>query len=448
MDKYTPEPASEVPLAMGRFTAERHVVNLACQARALAAQFGMAARDICMLSAAFHAVACRLREAGADGEAQIALAPGPALHIVFRVAAPGPGIASLSGALEPLRGLLQDLTITAAPDGARIQASWPIPAGVPTPVPALSAIMPGETAGPVAAESLPGSVAADLASDPEYPASSALLLSEIEEASRAVVTLSAELAGQREQLEASRARAAMLQKRLNGRVGDVAANRAIEDFLSMLSHELRTPLNAMLGWARLLRMGYLDEAGTTRALDALERNARVQAQLVADILDASRMVTGQLQLDLRPVELAAIVDAAVDLVKPAADAKRIAIETSIRFRGELNGDSTRLQQVAINLLSNAVKFTPEGGRIRVSLASSGSAVTLTVSDTGQGIDQAFLPFVFERFRQGDTSATRSHGGLGLGLSIVRHIVELHGGRIEVASDGPGRGASFSVHLPG
>lgn len=332
--------------------------------------------------------------------------------------------------------------------GTTVEAKWLLPASVPAQGPALPAFLRAASDAVPAAAAVVGSPASDLPLEQPDASSFASLQSELDLAAGAVVALAAELAVTRERLEQARARALSLQKRLDGRAGNVAAaNRAVEDFLSMLSHELRTPLNAMLGWTKLLRMGYLDQAGTARALDALERSARVQAQLVADILDASRIVTGQLQLELRPVGLAAIVDAAVDFLKPQADAKQVTLETSILCCGQVNGDTTRLQQVANNLLSNAIKFTPEGGRIRVSLAPSDGAVTLTVSDTGQGIDQAFLPFVFERFRQGDASSTRCHGGLGLGLSIVRHIIELHGGRIDVASDGPGRGASFSVHLP-
>ena len=226
-----------------------------------------------------------------------------------------------------------------------------------------------------------------------------------------------------------------------------AANRAKEDFLATLSHELRTPLNAMLGWTRLLRLGKLDAAATARALETIERNARLQEQLIADILDVSRIVTGKLRLELAPVEIAPIVDAALDAVRPAAEAKGLALTSAVGFAGTVLGDADRLQQVLWNLLANAVKFTPPGGRVTVSVERAEASAVLTVADTGEGIEADLLPFIFDRFRQGDGSATRPHGGLGLGLSIVRHIVELHGGNVQAASDGPGRGASFSVHLP-
>jgi signal transduction histidine kinase len=235
---------------------------------------------------------------------------------------------------------------------------------------------------------------------------------------------------------------------LRRRVRDLeVANHAIEDFLSTLSHELRTPLNAMLGWTRLLRTGQLDPAACDRALETIERNARAQEQLIADILDASRIVTGHLRLDVRPVRLPALLASALESVRSAAEAKGITVETSIDFRGSVRGDPGRLQQVVRNLLENAIKFTPASGHVRVSLQKNGDDVALTVSDTGQGISPEFLPYIFDRFRQADTSVTRSHGGLGLGLAIVRHVVELHGGRVQVASEGPGRGASFSVCLP-
>jgi PAS domain S-box-containing protein len=239
-----------------------------------------------------------------------------------------------------------------------------------------------------------------------------------------------------------------LEEALHRRAEDLdAANRAKEDFLATLSHELRTPLNAMLGWTRLLRLGRLDMDGTARALETIERNARLQEQLIADILDVSRIVTGKLRLEVRPIELAVLVEAAADSIRPAAEAKEITVDLSVGFRGRVMGDPDRLQQVIWNLLTNAVKFTPSGGRVGISLSRLGRVAELTVSDTGEGIAPELLPFIFDRFRQGDTSVTRPHGGLGLGLAIVRHIVELHGGRVQVFSDGPNRGATFTVHLP-
>jgi PAS domain S-box-containing protein len=226
-----------------------------------------------------------------------------------------------------------------------------------------------------------------------------------------------------------------------------AANRAKEEFLATLSHELRTPLNAMLGWTRLLRMGKLDRAGMTRALETIERNAHLQEQLIADILDVSRIVTGKLRLELRPMPLPPILETAIDAVRPAADAKGIHLLADVTGAGTVMADPDRLQQVIWNLLTNAIKFTASGGEIRLSLGRIGPSAVVTVTDTGEGIAPELLPYIFDRFTQGDASVTRPHGGLGLGLSIVRHIVELHGGKVQAWSDGPGRGASFSVFLP-
>jgi PAS domain S-box-containing protein len=226
-----------------------------------------------------------------------------------------------------------------------------------------------------------------------------------------------------------------------------AANRAKEDFLATLSHELRTPLNAMLGWTRLLRLGKLDGAAVAKALATIERNAHVQEQLIADILDVSRIVTGKLRIELRPIDLTPVLDAALDAVKPAAEAKGIRLFGDTRFTGTVLGDPDRLQQVVWNLLANAIKFTSTGGQVSVAVSRIAQNVVITVSDSGDGIAPDLLPFVFDRFRQGDGSVTRPHGGLGLGLSIVRHIVELHGGKVQAHSAGEGKGSSFSVHLP-
>jgi PAS domain S-box-containing protein len=239
-----------------------------------------------------------------------------------------------------------------------------------------------------------------------------------------------------------------LEDDLRRRADDLAAaNRAKEDFLATLSHELRTPLNAMLGWTRLLRSGKLDPAAMARALETIERNAHIQEQLIADILDVSRIVTGKLRLELRPTDLIPILDAAVDTVSPGAEAKGVRLTVDARFSGEVLGDPDRLQQVIWNLLANAIKFTPGGGLVRISLARVGRNAVVTVADTGEGIAPTLLPFVFDRFIQGDASVTRPHGGLGLGLSIVRHIVELHGGTVHAWSEGQGKGSTFSVHLP-
>jgi signal transduction histidine kinase/CheY-like chemotaxis protein len=224
------------------------------------------------------------------------------------------------------------------------------------------------------------------------------------------------------------------------------ANRLKDEFLATLSHELRTPMNAVLGWARVLRSTSGDVATRERGLESIERNARAQARLIEDLLEVSRIVTGKLRLQVREVDLAAIVDTAVDIVKPAALAKRLRLTVRIDVRPALTqGDPDRLQQVIWNLLSNAVKFTPPDGAVIVELTRKDGYV-LTVQDSGPGIEAKFLPFVFDAFRQADASATREHGGLGLGLAIARQLVEAHGGTIEAASASD-RGARFDVFLP-
>jgi PAS domain S-box-containing protein len=239
-----------------------------------------------------------------------------------------------------------------------------------------------------------------------------------------------------------------LENDLRRRAEDLAAaNRAKEEFLATLSHELRTPLNAMLGWTSLLRIGKLNEAEMARALETIERNARVQEQLIADILDVSRIVTGKLRVELRPIELEPIIEAAVDAVRPAAEAKGVYLTLDQPIPATVLGDPDRLQQVIWNLLVNAIKFTPPQGLITVRMAQTGPTARVIVADTGEGVSPELLPVIFDRFTQGDASATRPHGGLGLGLSIVRHIVELHGGRVQAHSEGVGRGATFTVDLP-
>jgi signal transduction histidine kinase len=225
-------------------------------------------------------------------------------------------------------------------------------------------------------------------------------------------------------------------------------NRLKDEFLGTVSHELRTPLNAVLGWARLLRGRSLTPGQTQRALDTIERNAIAQAQLIDDLLDVSRIISGKLPLDFQPVELSTVIEAAVDALRPAADAKQVTLVVVLEpGAGSVWGDGPRLQQVIWNLVSNAVKFTPPGGRVEVSLVADGGAAQLRVADSGVGISSDFLPFVFDRFRQADSTTTRRHGGLGLGLAIVRHLVELHGGTVEAHSEGPGLGATFTVRLP-
>jgi signal transduction histidine kinase len=226
------------------------------------------------------------------------------------------------------------------------------------------------------------------------------------------------------------------------------ASRARDDFVATVSHELRTPLNAVLGWARLLRLGKLDTAASARAIETIERSAAAQAQTVDDVLDVSRILRGELRLDVRPVDLLPVIEAAVESVRTAAAAKRIVLAMSLSPRaGQVSWDQGRLQHVVWSLLSNAVKFTPPGGRVEVRLDRDGDEVEIAVRDTGPGLDPAFLPHVFERFRQADSSSTRAHGGLGLGLALVRHLVEAHGGAVRAESDGPGRGSTFVVRLP-
>jgi len=225
-----------------------------------------------------------------------------------------------------------------------------------------------------------------------------------------------------------------------------AANRAKDELIAMVSHELRNPLNAMLGWVSLLNSGKLDAEAQSRALEVIERNARAQAQLIDDLLDSARVASGNLRLDLRPVDLAQVVEKVLDAMYPSAEAKSIAVTADLDRPLEVAaGDPGRLQQVVSNLLSNAVKFTPGGGAIEVSLKREGSEARITVRDTGDGISAAFLPHVFERFRQDERKG--QSGGLGLGLAIARHLVERHGGTIGVESPGEGQGTTFTVRLP-
>ena len=227
------------------------------------------------------------------------------------------------------------------------------------------------------------------------------------------------------------------------------ANRTKDEFLAILSHELRTPLNAMLGWAQLLRSGVMQPDVQKRALESLERNARAQAQLVEDLLDISRIISGKLSIKSEPVDLAVVVGAAVDIVRPGATSKQIRLGVAVERDSEIlvTGDADRLQQVVWNLVSNAVKFTPTGGRVDVEVRRDESNAQIIVRDTGEGIDPAFLPYVFERFRQADNSRARKHGGLGLGLAIVRHLMESHGGTVRADSAGVGQGATFTLTLP-
>ncbi|HSE96885.1 MAG TPA: CHASE domain-containing protein, partial [Blastocatellia bacterium] len=249
-------------------------------------------------------------------------------------------------------------------------------------------------------------------------------------------------------------RARFLAREQEARHQAEAANRLKDEFLATISHELRTPLNAILGWAHLLRRTEMDKAMKSRAYDAIENNARSQAQIVEDILDVSRIITGKLRIEVRQVKLEPIIEAAIDSVHLAADAKSIRIEKAFDLdMGPVLGDPDRLRQVVWNLLSNAIKFTPSGGQVQVRLDrvegpfGTVPQARMTVTDTGEGIKQEFLPYIFGRFSQGDSSLTRSHGGLGLGLAIVRHLVEMHGGTVRAESQGEGKGATISVILP-
>src|SRR5215203_952036 len=242
--------------------------------------------------------------------------------------------------------------------------------------------------------------------------------------------------------------AQLLVRERTARADAEKANRLKDEFLATLSHELRTPLNAVIGWSRILKAGRLDNESSVHAIEVIERNAWAQKQIIEDILDVSRVITGKLQLHLGPVDLSSVVNAALDAVRPALEAKDIRIETNYQDGLKvITGDADRLQQVVWNLLSNASKFTPAGGMVGVRINQDETYAEIEVSDTGPGIASEFLPHVFERFRQADGSTTRSHGGLGLGLSIVKNLIELHGGIVRVTSPGKGGGSTFVLELP-
>jgi signal transduction histidine kinase/ActR/RegA family two-component response regulator len=244
------------------------------------------------------------------------------------------------------------------------------------------------------------------------------------------------------------ARGALLVRAERARADAEAANRIKDEFLATLSHELRTPLTSLLGWACVLRGANRDEELINQGLEAIERNARIQAQLIDDLLDVSRIVSGKLHLNVRPLEIPSVIQAAINVVLPAAHAKDLHLQYWAQpGLGAISADPARFQQIIWNLLSNAVKFTPRGGSIRVRLEQEDSYARVTITDTGLGIEPEFLSSVFDRFRQADSSTTRNYGGLGLGLAIVRHLVELHGGTVQADSEGVGKGASFSVMFP-
>src|SRR5499426_2762912 len=255
------------------------------------------------------------------------------------------------------------------------------------------------------------------------------------------------LAIERKQAEAERDE--ILLREHAAREHAESANRVKDEFLAVVSHELRTPLTAISGWAHLLLEGKLADGAQLRALQAIQRQARSQRQLIDDLLDVSRIVSGKLQLDWHEVEPSKIINAAIDVVRPTAEAKNIRLEADLdTLVGTVSGDPERLQQVIWNLLSNAIKFTPEGGRVEIRSRWVDSSVEIVVTDTGQGISEDFLPYVFQRFRQADVSTTRAHSGLGLGLAIVRHLIESHGGTVHAGSAGRGKGATFTIRLPG
>ena len=251
-----------------------------------------------------------------------------------------------------------------------------------------------------------------------------------------------------ERKQAEEERAHLLVREQAARAEAEQANRTKDEFLATLSHELRTPLSAILGWSHLVRSGKLDESQMSRALETIERNARSQSQLIDDLLDVSRIITGKLQIEARPVDLNAVIEAAIDAVRPAFEAKTIQFESTVETEaGFVAGDPTRLQQIFWNLFSNAIKFTPEQGKVCVEAKRTPTGIRVSVSDTGVGITPEFLPYIFDRFRQADGSTTRVHGGLGLGLSIVKHLVNLHQGNVEVQSGGKNQGACFTITLP-
>jgi PAS domain S-box-containing protein len=245
-----------------------------------------------------------------------------------------------------------------------------------------------------------------------------------------------------------REREALLVNEQAARLEAEAANRAKDLFVATLSHEVRTPLNAILGWATILRAGNCTEAEVKEGMEVIERNCHAQAQLIDDVLDVSRIVSGKLQLQISRCELVDVIGAALNVVRPAAEAKHIHIESDLDSDSSLGWcDGSRIQQVVWNLLNNAIKFTSPGKTVRVTLDRELSMTRIRITDEGQGISPAFLPFVFDRFRQADSSTQRKFGGLGLGLSIVKHIVEMHGGTVRAQSPGEGRGSTFTVSLP-
>ena len=301
----------------------------------------------------------------------------------------------------------------------------------------------GETGGTSRAMGRLSALTALRADGTEFPIEAAISI--IEVGGRKLYTVIHRDITERKQAEAEREQLAREQA---ARAAAEAANRSKDEFLAMVSHELRSPLNAILGYTRMLRSGPVDRDAINNVTAIVERNAKAQLQIIEDLLDSARIITGKLRIELGPVDLVPVLEAALDTVRPAAEAKGVTLVADFGpLPEQVLGDSTRLQQVVWNLLTNAVKFTPEGGRVELRMESDADHVRITVSDTGKGIEPEFLPFVFDRFRQADPSSARRYGGLGLGLSLVKHLVELHGGTITAASEGAGRGATFTVTLP-
>lgn len=262
---------------------------------------------------------------------------------------------------------------------------------------------------------------------------------------RAALVLANDITGRK---RAEQEREQLLDQEQKAREEAETANRAKDEFLATVSHELRAPLNAMLGWAQILRSTRVDDKTLAHAIEIIERSARTQSRLIEDLLDTARIVSGKLRLDIQPVDLTSLIENAVDVLRPASEAKQIDIQLRLNAGREvITGDPDRLQQVVWNLLSNAIKFTPKGGGVEVHLERADPHVRITVSDTGKGISAEYLPFIFDRFHQADSSSTRRSTGLGLGLSLVRHLVELHGGTVYAKSTGEGQGSSFIINLP-
>jgi signal transduction histidine kinase len=251
---------------------------------------------------------------------------------------------------------------------------------------------------------------------------------------------------QRKKAETEREELLVREKTLRAQAENIS--RLKDEFLATVSHELRTPLNSILGWGKILQMGKLGPEEQKTALETIHRNALSQAQLIEDLLDTSRLITGNLRLELSPTDVVPLITTAIDVIRPAVDAKGISVSTEFSDPNlSITCDSHRLQQMVSNLLTNAVKFTPNEGSITVKCEHVENVVQIIVSDTGQGIDPDFLPFIFDRFRQADSSSTRTKEGVGLGLAIVRHLAELHGGAVSAVSEGHGKGSIFTIEIP-